>query len=177
MIRKQLARTLNSAILSPYDFAEASHLTAVEADESYDFVREFRGTFKEAYQLIDNYYHPEQDLESGMTLDNVVDKLPHRIKNRWGMKVYKMAPRRATLGLALWLDEYSVGEIMLHNSEQDLKHGKQNLACLFSLRSFRIHRILRKTRLIFSSNRRKRKLPKSLVHRVLSTLAAIVRGT
>ena len=39
----------------------------------------------------------EQDLDSGMTLEHVVSRLPQRMRSTWGVKVYRMAPNRATL--------------------------------------------------------------------------------
>jgi hypothetical protein len=55
----------------------------------------------------------EQDLESGMTLDHVVSRLPQRMRSNWGIKVYRMAPNRATLlDLAKWIDEMVMGEMM-----------------------------------------------------------------
>ncbi len=55
----------------------------------------------------------EQDLESGMTLDHVVSRLPQRMRSNWGIKVYRMAPNRATLlDLAKWIHEKVMGEMM-----------------------------------------------------------------
>ena len=66
MMRKQLSRAFDAVVVSHYDFAEASYLTAVEEDEAYNFVRDIRGTFKEVYLLIDSYCHPEMARDSGL---------------------------------------------------------------------------------------------------------------
>ncbi|KZS09232.1 Uncharacterized protein APZ42_026597 [Daphnia magna] len=55
----------------------------------------------------------EQDLESGMTLEHVVSRLPPRMRSSWGVKVYRMTPTRAILkDLAKWIDEMVMGELM-----------------------------------------------------------------
>jgi hypothetical protein len=48
-----------------------------------------------------------------MTLEHVVSRLSQRMRSNWGIKVYRMAPNRATLlDLAKWIDEIVMGEMM-----------------------------------------------------------------
>ena len=92
------------------------YLLRVNEDDPAGLANLSRAVFGAIHVLSGSGY--EQDVELGMTLDIVVDKLPHQLKSRWGMKVYKMAPRRATpKNLAVWLDAYAVGETMFHHSQ------------------------------------------------------------
>jgi hypothetical protein len=55
----------------------------------------------------------QKDLESGMTLEHIVSRLPQRLRSSWGIKVYRMTPNRATLlDLTKWLDEMVMCEMM-----------------------------------------------------------------
>lgn len=66
----------------------------------------------------------EQDLDSGMVLEQIVNKLPPRMSNSWGRQLYRMLPRRATLrDLAKWLDEFSMGHLMTRSSAKSKPDG------------------------------------------------------
>ena len=56
----------------------------MEEDEAYDFVREIRGTLKEAYQLIDDYCHPESKRDSalGSTIRSQATEMSERTGTR-----------------------------------------------------------------------------------------------
>lgn len=56
-MRNQLTNAFDAVVASHSD-AEASHLTAVEEDEAYSFVRDIGCSVKEVYRLIDSYFHP-----------------------------------------------------------------------------------------------------------------------
>ncbi len=71
------------------------YIPRVREDDPAGLANLSRAVFGAIYVLSGSGY--EQDLESGMTLEIVVDKLPHRLRSSWGMKVYKIAPKRATL--------------------------------------------------------------------------------
>lgn len=70
LMRKQLARAFDMIVKSHYEFVEASHLTAVEEDEAYNFVREVRSVVKEALHLIDDYSQPDDLKDSGLSYTN-----------------------------------------------------------------------------------------------------------
>ncbi|KZS07338.1 Uncharacterized protein APZ42_028883 [Daphnia magna] len=74
----------------------------------------------------------EQDLESGMTLEHVVSRLPPRMRSSWGVKVYRMTPTRIILkDLAKWIDEMVMGELMTtpftHRSPAPQKEKKAGI--------------------------------------------------
>ena len=55
-----------------------------------------------------------KDLNSGLTIEQVVDKLPRGSRSVSGRHVFKMLPKIATLrDLDKWLHQYSMGELML----------------------------------------------------------------
>ncbi|KZS05218.1 Uncharacterized protein APZ42_031649 [Daphnia magna] len=65
----------------------------------------------------------EQDLESGMTLEHVISRLPPRMRSSWDVKVYRMTPTRATLkDLAKWIDKMVMGELITRPSTRDIDH-------------------------------------------------------
>jgi hypothetical protein len=87
------------------------NLPTIKEDDYSDLSKFSRTLHGAMYALRNGGY--EQDLEAGMTLEHVVRKLPPRMRNTWGIKVYKMTPQRATLKhLAHWLDEIVMGEMM-----------------------------------------------------------------
>ena len=55
-----------------------------------------------------------KDLNSGLTIEQVVDKLPRGLRSVWGRHVFKMLHKITTLrDLDKWLHQYSMGELVL----------------------------------------------------------------
>ncbi len=87
------------------------NLPAVKHDDPYALAKLNRTLHGAMHALRTCGY--EQDLESGMTLEHVVSRSPQRMRSTWGIKVYRMAPNRATLlDLAKWIEEMVMGEMM-----------------------------------------------------------------
>jgi hypothetical protein len=87
------------------------NLLAVKDDDPHALAKLNRTLHGAMHALNTGGY--EQDLDSGMTLEHVVSRLPQRMRSTWGAKVYRMAPDRATLlDLAKWIDEMVMGEMM-----------------------------------------------------------------
>ena len=87
------------------------NLPAVKDDDPHALAKLNRTLHGAMHALRTGGY--EQDLDSGMTLEHVVSRLPQRMRSTWGVKVYRIAPNRATLlDLAKWIDEMVMGEMM-----------------------------------------------------------------
>jgi hypothetical protein len=87
------------------------NLSAIRDDDPYALAKLNRTPHGAMHALRNGGY--QQDLESGMTLEHIVSRLPQRMRSNWGIKVYRMTPNRATLlDLAKWLDEMVMGEMM-----------------------------------------------------------------
>ncbi|XP_045027085.1 uncharacterized protein LOC123470615 [Daphnia magna] len=91
------------------------NLPSIREDDSEALAKLKRTLYGAMHALRTGGY--EQDLESGMTLEHVVSRLPPRMRSSWGVKVYRMTPTRATLkDLAKWIDEMVMGELMTRPS-------------------------------------------------------------
>ncbi|KAI9555924.1 hypothetical protein GHT06_018461 [Daphnia sinensis] len=91
------------------------NLPSIRDDDSEELAKLNRTLHGAMHALRTGGY--EQDLESGMTLEHVVSRLPPRMRSSWGVKVYRMTPMRATLkDFAKWIDEMVMGELMTRPS-------------------------------------------------------------
>ena len=100
-------------------------LPSVREDDFAGIAKLSRAIYGSMHALQTGGY--EQDLQSGMVLEQIVEKLPPKLRNNWGVKLYRMMPKRATLrDLAQWLDEFSMGYLMTNSSMKPKPDGNNS---------------------------------------------------
>ena len=110
-LRELKKRYGNPQVVARAHLRTLMSLPSVKEDDFNELSKLSRALQGAMHALVNGGY--DQDLESGISLEHVVSKLPQRLRTKWGIKIYKMTPRRATLkDLAMWLDEFVMGDMM-----------------------------------------------------------------